>query len=66
MKKRAQKLRLSRETLRNLQIERLGQVAGGSGNTTQACEEASHCACDPGYPETACFGTCSCSIMPCH
>jgi hypothetical protein len=64
MKKRVKKLSLYRETLRHLQEESFGkQVVGG--DTTQNCEEASHCACDPTYPETACFGSCSCSWQPC-
>ena len=66
MKKRSRKLTLHRETVRNLGGGDLRRIVGGTGgDTTEACEEASHCACPSEggtecYPPSACFGTCSC------
>lgn len=54
MKKRNSKLQLNRETLRNLSAPGLRRIAGAGGmDTTNACEEASWCACPT---ETGCGG----------
>lgn len=71
MKKRLTKLHLHRETLRNLQTTDLSRIAGGGTQTSCACEQATGCECDSQgagctLPDTACFGTCSCSILPCR
>ncbi|MFL6232725.1 MAG: class I lanthipeptide [Thermoanaerobaculia bacterium] len=65
MKKRIQRLYLSKETLRNLQASNLAGIAGGTAQTSMECLQATGCECytqDPGctLPQTACFGTCSC------
>jgi hypothetical protein len=67
MKKSLRRLRLSRETLRNLQGGDLSRIVGGtdSFDTSCACRMATGCECATQggtdcLPHTACFGTCSC------
>jgi hypothetical protein len=64
MKKESRKLRLHRETVRNLQSGELTRVAGGWPGTSQDCDEFSTCPCltiEPScYEPSMCFGTCSC------
>jgi hypothetical protein len=55
VKKRMKKIRLSRETLRNLQEGNLANVAGGN---TPLCTRALGCSNNPTCPETVCV-TCS-------
>jgi hypothetical protein len=64
MKKRIQRLYLSKETLGDLQGSTLAGIAGGS-QTSMACFEPTGCDCytqDPActLPRTACLGSCSC------
>jgi hypothetical protein len=64
MKKRMKKLALHRETLRSLQGSETQEVAGGSGDTSCQCFQATGCDCASQggtdcYPPTACLGTCS-------
>ena len=55
MKKRMNRLQLHRETLRTLSAPGLRRIGGGTGgmDTTNACEEASWCACPTA---TGCIG----------
>jgi hypothetical protein len=47
MKKQIKRLRLRREILRNLQINNLAYVVGGSEfPTSMECFEATHCECN--------------------
>lgn len=55
MKKRPSKLRLNRETLRNLQTRDYRRIVGGyTGDTSCACIEGTHCDCatETGCPDT--------------
>lgn len=66
MKKSVKKLTLHRETLRSMEDRRLTQVAGADSGLAHPFQ-LSNCACetDNCYPASACFGTCSCSDIPC-
>lgn len=56
MKKNVRKLRLHRETLRNLQVGDYRRIAAGgvTGDTSCACIEGTHCDCttETGCPDT--------------
>jgi hypothetical protein len=64
MKKRAKKLSLNRETVRNLESSDVRKVAGGE-NTSALCLHATGCCASDGgtdcYPDGACLGSASCS-----
>lgn len=68
MKKGLKKLTLNRETLRVLGTDLRGVAGGVVTQTSCACDLATGCDCETGncYPETACLGSCSCSILPCR
>jgi hypothetical protein len=64
MKKSVNKLALNRETLRSMEDRRLVRVAGGVPSNLVHQFQPTGCDCetDNCYPETACFGSCSCSL----
>ncbi len=68
MKKGVKKLNLNRETLRTLGSDLRGVAGGDTIHTSCACDNATGCDCDTNFclPETACLGSCSCSILPCR
>jgi hypothetical protein len=61
MRQKSRKLRLSRETLRDLDNSRLRVVAGGVtlACSRQACSEASYCFQCASYEYTDCPGGCT-------
>jgi hypothetical protein len=70
MKKRSGRLALSRETLRMLETSGLRNAVGGTDTgmqTSAACELPTYCDCGGGgYPDSACFGSCSCPSVSCQ
>jgi hypothetical protein len=67
MKKSMKKLTLHRETLHSLEERKLRIAAGGISIGMQDPYQETGCPCNTGtYPPTACYGSCSCSNIPCR
>lgn len=65
--KKKRKLRLSRETVRRLGANDLGNVAGGGHDTSLACIQDTGCNCETEqcYDDTMCMASCSCTAETC-